>query len=147
MRTALLLLAALAAGCPNKTPQAPPDLGHDGPAVEALRDQELPRLSDASDPEEVSGCQTAADCVVSCRVDGSCCDQLCACTNVYSRSFLERLETQRTAECPTARCPIASCMPPRGETVAECVENRCVAVFKPFPELPVAPLEGQPESP
>jgi hypothetical protein len=83
-----------------------------------------------------TACETASDCAISCISDGSCCDQLCGCSNVYNVTFLETLQAQRTASCAGARCPIASCMPPTETPVAVCNEGQCAVQMRPLIAVP-----------
>jgi hypothetical protein len=100
---------------PQKDLEAPP-LGTPFEATEALGDD----LS----PQVVRGCQSDSDCVVSCRVDGDCCEELCDCTQVYNQSFLTELTAYQDASCKEASCPVAKCKPPP-ERTAVCRSGLC----------------------
>lgn len=76
--------------------------------------------------DEVLGCTRDEDCVVSCTVDGDCCGQLCDCTQVYNRTFHDKLLAHLDATCPEPReCPVASCAEPKVRYSATCVDARC----------------------
>lgn len=143
----LLLVPSLLLAC-NKT-NAPVDAppSEVGRPVETERetptvDVEIPGPGGSitalaqSAGEAASACETASDCAISCINDGSCCGQLCGCTNVYNVTFLQTLDAQRTASCSEAQCPIASCMPPTEAPVAVCNAGQCAVEMRPLIEVP-----------
>lgn len=82
------------------------------------------KLGDALTQQDVRGCHSDADCVVSCRRDGDCCGDLCTCQQVYNTGFAKELERFQAASCQDARCPKAKCKPPR-EVSAVCSNGLC----------------------
>jgi hypothetical protein len=80
---------------------------------------------------ETLGCRVDADCVITCRSDGSCCLEQCGCSTPMSRSFLERLEVHLARECgPKPLCPVAGCVGTKLYE-AHCTKGRCSAVKLP----------------
>lgn len=141
MRALLALSLVLAVACkdrPLEPASAPPteELGARG----ALR-----RLLDEAG-DAATACERDEDCAVTCHVDGQCCDQLCQCTNVYARTFVDTLEAQRSRLCRGEPCPVASCMAPTEQVVARCDAGRCVAEVKPLGLAPPrrAPIDVPP---
>lgn len=84
------------------------------------------RLGAGRPAAEVRGCAADADCVVSCRVDGACCPEVCGCTQVYNRAFLAAL-TAHQSGCATAGCDQLKCTEYAPPYTAACVSGRCVA--------------------
>lgn len=117
----LAILVSLLLGCPRSNPtEQVPNL-----------DPQVPVLAPTLAEAEVWGCESDEDCAVTHFRDGSCCDQLCAATSAYNKSFIERLAAQREKLCANAVCPIASCMEGNVEHTAACIEGRCTYVAKP----------------
>ncbi len=143
----LLLLPFLMPACTKSSApvDAPPsdieqtvDMARETAAVEAEipgPDGSITALA-ASAGLTATSCETADDCAISCINDGSCCGQLCGCSNVYNVAFLETLEAQHAASCPGARCPIASCMPPDETPVAVCNAGQCAVQMRPLVGVP-----------
>lgn len=85
----------------------------------------------ARDATDVVGCGGDADCVITCRSDGSCCLEQCGCSMPMSRAFLDRLEAHHARECgPNPRCPVAGCVGTKLYE-ARCRQGQCVAVKLP----------------
>lgn len=64
-------------------------------------------LATGRSEKAVRGCATDADCVVSCKVDGQCCGNLCQCQQTYNQTFFAELSAHQkvcSARCPKARC-------------------------------------------
>lgn len=71
-------------------------------------------------------CSQDSDCVVSCLRDGSCCDELCGCSQIYSKSYAAQLAGAKSSHCSAeVRCPVARCSG-RKAVAARCVNARCV---------------------
>ncbi|MFT6234889.1 MAG: hypothetical protein ACJAZO_005413 [Myxococcota bacterium] len=145
---AVLLLISLATpGCtksrapvdaPTSDVERPLDIERDTPVVEI----EIPgprgsiTVLATNSGLLATACETANDCAISCINDGSCCDQLCGCSNVYNVSFLQTLQAQRAASCSTVQCPIASCMAPTETPVAVCNAGQCAVEMRPLVGVP-----------
>jgi hypothetical protein len=81
----------------------------------------------AQTPEEVLACRTDADCIITCRFDGSCCTEQCGCSQPMSRAFAKRLERHLLEECgKDPICPVASCVGTKKDA-ARCERGQCVA--------------------
>jgi len=79
-------------------------------------------------PQIKRGCAQDSDCIISCVNDGSCCDDLCWCSQTYNRTFASQLEAQRKSECaPKVMCPMARCQGKKNFT-ASCDQGLCRAV-------------------
>ena len=138
----VLFLVLLAACTKSPAPIGPAPVDEDTEAVEEATDAQLPlvappstridALLETTSDEEAKGCVEDADCQVTCLRDGSCCGQLCQCTNVYNSAFVAKLQAQREASCADAMCPVASCMAPTEQPVARCVESMCTVEMKPL---------------
>ena len=77
------------------------------------------------------GCRVDADCVITCRSDGSCCLEQCGCSMPMSRNFLERLEVHLADQCgPKPLCPVAGCVGTKLYE-ARCTQGRCSALKLP----------------
>ena len=83
-------------------------------------------------PPSALACESHVDCVLSCIVDGECCDAPCGCTEVRSRTAEDALEAQRTRSClsGTFECPIPECTQ-QLDLVPRCIEGQCAAVERP----------------
>lgn len=90
------------------------------------REHRVPRKL-AGDPTEPLACRADADCIITCRTDGSCCLEQCGCSQPMSRTFLARLESHLSRECgPDPLCPVAGCV---GTKLYEpaCEKGQCAA--------------------
>lgn len=85
----------------------------------------LPIAEGRSDAE-LRGCQTDADCAVTCRRDGHCCPDLCTCETVYNTAFIAQLDAAQ-AHCDARKCPVARCAPPAYTVVPVCQRGLCAA--------------------
>jgi hypothetical protein len=111
---------------PRPLPGAPPELPKSGPDSERRVPPKLGR-----DDADALTCRVDADCVITCRSDGSCCLEQCGCSMPMSRPFLDRLEVHLARECgPNPLCPMAGCV---GTKLYEprCHKGQCVAVKQP----------------
>ena len=71
--------------------------------------------------DDTGPCQSDADCALTRHPAGSCCPSLCA-PRAATKQAAARLE-QSNAAC---KCAMPMCRPPPRQTVAACVQNRCV---------------------
>ncbi len=130
MRSALAFSSALAglalalalAACPStKTPAG----GGSGTGTDSVGNT-------GGAPAE-GACASDDDCVVSCAVEGQCCEQLCApCDQAYTHAALAALETWKAQSCGGENCPVAKCMAPDHEAVPRCRDGACVAELVPL---------------
>src|SRR5690606_29166279 len=79
-------------------------------------------------------CTRDDECVVSCDVDGRCCDELCGCSQVYNKSFAARLAHAKKQNCSKeVICPVAGCIGTKGGK-ATCKDGACVLTRHIAPE-------------
>ena len=149
MRWVVCVAVLVACGKSSSTVESPPmEREPDPPEIVAVDEDPMPAVPTAIElqalaatDDEMYACETAADCQVTCLREGSCCGQLCQCTNVYTTGYVHKLQEQRDASCEGAICPIASCMAPTEEAVAVCVDNRCAVEMKPRVGVPNRSIE------
>jgi hypothetical protein len=131
LRFALVLLPVmgLAMGCTAKEDEGdlrvePPATPTASPEVTPPAEEGLSKLGDQLTQQQIRSCQSDEDCELSCTIDGECCPELCGCTRVYNKSFLEELERYQQATCEDPSCPIAKCAKPE-PTSAVCNAGLC----------------------
>lgn len=93
--------------------------------------------------ERAYACKSDSDCVITNKVDGSCCDSLCDPRTSVSREFHDAL-TRAHERCDTSQCPEKSCMPPRARRVPRCVERRCAAEVQALDGAVLVPADRPP---
>lgn len=148
----LLLLGASLIGCGGSTTAPAPEATEapataeapavaDAPAAEAPTSAPAPQkippgtikppkgdvvmpIANERTAAELRGCQSDADCAITCRRDGDCCPELCACTSVYNKAFIAELEQQQ-AHCDARKCPVARCEAPTHDLAAVCEAGVC----------------------
>ena len=129
-RLAAIITLGLTACAPTESKEdlrvEPPQLPQDEAEAPPFRKpfESTNALGEKLSPQDIRGCQSDADCVVSCRVDGDCCQELCTCTQVYNQGFLTELTAFQEASCKDPNCPMAKCKPPR-ERRAACRSGMC----------------------
>ncbi len=105
---------------PDPPPPAP------RPSPERPGSSSTPAL--AQNDQEARGCNTAQDCVITCKVDGDCCGTYCGCSNALSRGFLPRLEAHQAQVCQPGQfsCMAVGCAL-RGPFFPVCERGLCQA--------------------
>ncbi|MCA9666690.1 MAG: hypothetical protein KC503_13920 [Myxococcales bacterium] len=81
-----------------------------------------------------NACTADKDCVISCRHNGTCCDQTCHCGTAYARTFLSRLDARHREYCrdrKAYKCVHPDCGASATRSVARCTKGRCVSVQVP----------------
>ena len=129
--------SSVSAGGPPETRETSADAATAtrGPSPDAATvvrspERRIPRTL-AGDASEPLACHADADCIITCRTDGSCCLEQCGCSQPMSRTFLARLESHLSRECgPDPLCPVAGCV---GTKLYEprCEKGQCTALKLP----------------
>jgi hypothetical protein len=87
-------------------------------------------------------CTADDDCVVSCDLDGRCCDETCGCSQIYNKVFAARLAQAKRENCsPDVMCPVPRCVGEKGGKAA-CHEGMCILLPAEVPEASPVPEPG-----